>query len=254
MSYEIPDNFKGYTNYNVNNFVIPGLMPTSTPVYDSQVFAAPDGTIVFEMFSTASLEDISYPFPVSVTSLDKKLLLMDVEGDHLFHTTKEDGRVYFYFVVDGENEAVPVGQTQLNVHVSGAYKKWIIVNNDTPFNLGKKSEFRYPPEQRALRYVVKNTYVIPEGTTNMFVPFEPNFINAPQTVLAKVLDDNGVNPVGLTISGITADGFNISFVDPTVEEYTIEYVAWSLAVPLIISGFAVTAGEFRIDVENLLVG
>lgn len=254
MSYTIPDNFKGSTGYNVNNFTIPGLMPTTTPIYDSQVFANPDGTIVFEMFSVADIEDITYPFPVSLTSLDKRLLLLDIEGEHLFYNTKEDGRTYISFVIDGETKALPVGQTELAVNVSGAYKKWIIVNNDTPFNLGKGSEFRYPEQDRPLRYVVKNTYQVPQGTTTMFVPFEPNFVYAPQTVLAKVLNEEGVNPVGLTVSNIISDGFTITFASPTTEAYTLEYVAWSLSVPLIISGFAVAAEEFRIDPDILLIG
>ena len=254
MSYEIPDNFKGSTGYNVNNFTIPGLMPTTNPVYDSQVFANPDGTIAFELFSVGDIEDIAYPFPVSLTSLDKRLLLLDTDGEHLFYNTKLDGRTYISFVIDGETKAIPVGQTELAVNVSGAYKKWIVVNNDTPFNLGKGSEFRYNDAERPLRYVIKNTYEIPAGTTTMFVPFEPNFVYAPQTVLGKVLDDAGVNPVGLTISNIISDGFTITFPAATSQDYTLEYVAWSLSVPLIVSGFAVTAEEFRIDPDILLVG
>jgi hypothetical protein len=254
MSYPIPDNFKGSTGYNVNSFAIPGLMPTTTPVYDSQVVANADGSIVFEMFSVDQGLSFTYPFPVALTTIDNKVLLMDTEGEHVLEEIREDGRRYYIFVIDGTEKALPVGQTILDVKANSASKRWVIVNNDSPFNLGIGSNYRRPDINRPLRYVVRNYHVIPAGTTQTFVPFQPNFFNAPQSVHARLIDENEQSVAGVVVSNITADGFTITLNNPTAQEYTLDYIAWSYTTPLIISGLAVEAEEFRIDPDVLLIG
>lgn len=254
MNYPIPDNFMGSTGFNVNSFAIPGLMPTQTPVYDSQVLANPDGSIIFEMFSTAAENPITTPFPVCLTTLDKKVLLLDTTGEHVISETREDGRTYYMFVIDGEEKALPVGQTILDVKVSNASKRWVVVNNDSPFNLGKGSGFRHESPNRPLRYIVRNEHVVPAGTAGMFIPFQPNFFNAPQSVHAKLVDANGNNVAGVVVSNVSSDGFNITLEEPTNAEYIIDYIAWSYSMPLIISGLAIASEDFRVDPDVLLIG
>lgn len=253
MSYSVPDNFKGRTDYNVNGFSIPGLMPTETPVYDSQVFTSPDGSILFPMFSIDEEEDNPFPFPVAITTLDKKVLLYDVTGEHIVQDTGIDGRICFSLLIDGESKVLPVGQTFLEIFVNGISKKWVIVQNDTPFSKGARSGYRTYGNDRPLRFVVKNEYEIPEGTTTLFIPFEPMFYGSPTTVVAKALDEDGNNVVGLIVTSISQEGFNVDFGTPTTQDYTLEYIAWSLNSPLIISGLALGSGDFRID-DNIVLG
>jgi hypothetical protein len=253
MSYTIPDNFKGTLPYNVNSFSVPGLMPTTTPILNRQVKVSPDGSILLPLFKITNEEPNPFPFPVAITSLDKKVLLYDVEGRHLFQSLDEYGNICFSFIVDGSTEAIPVGQQFLEISFNNVHKKWVLVHDDNPFTGGRKSGYKTNGTERDLRYVVRDFLTVPSGSESIYVQFSPHFFTAPLSVVAKVTNSLGQNPVGLTISNVTNMGFTATFSSETEEQLELEYVAWSLNSPLSISGLALEVDDFRID-DSLLIG
>ncbi len=251
MTYIPPDAFRGNTSFNVKSFSVPGLMPTETPKWDDQVFASPDGSILLPLFSISEEDSNPFPFPVAVSTLDKKVLLYDVEGNHIFQDLDVSGRVCFSFIVDGIDEALPVGQCYIDVLVGGINKRFIVNVPDSPFALGNNSGYRQPTTDSPLRFVVRGTAPIETGTESIFIPYAIKFIAAPLYVVAKAYTADNT-PVGVTMTSFNREGMYLTF-DSTTEPVTLEYIAWSLNTPLIISGLGRTLDVFRTD-NNLVLG
>ena len=252
MTYIPPDNFRGQTSYNVKSFSVPGLMPTETPLWDGQIFSSPDGSILMPLFSIGEDEDNPFPFPVAISSLDKKVLLYDTEGDHIFQSLDNSGRVCFSFIVDGIEEALPVGQCYVDILVSGINKRFLVKVPDSPFALGNNSGYRQKENDTPLRFVVRGSSDIPVESTDLFVPYDIKFVAAPLSVVAKAYTTSGNTPVGVTMTSFTREGMYLTFSE-TTEPVTLEYIAWSLNTPLIISGIGRTLDVFRTD-NNIVLG
>jgi hypothetical protein len=231
---------------NVAPFSIPGLFPTKSPLSEAQIFANPDGSVVVKVWEADSEEEIL--FQASVTTPDNKVLLMDNGGAYIFPEEGEDGKTSYYFVLDSEDEFLPVGTSRLDVLGNGVLKTFYIQHKDNPFNKGANSSFRLPLANNYV-FVIRGNVTLDAGVETTMVQFPRQFSTTPGLVLVNVTKEGLSQPISTIVKQVTDVSFHVDF-DPAVPEegtYRLEWVVWTKSTPLVILGVDPEVGPYHYD-------
>lgn len=225
---------------NINRYAIPGLMPTTATKEEARVFTNPDGSLMLKVY-TAALDEPTPNIQVAVTTQDNRFLLLDTAGLRIYPQVG-DGKVCYYFLVDGIEEVYPVGTSRVDALVNGTLYTWYVTMTDNPFAQGANSNYKTTEGGRIV-YLMKGSRALEAGTSNGYLQYPRAFSVSPDLITARVT--NGTNNIRVSVDSTTAQGFNYSLETTTPDaSYSLDWVVWTGAAPLSLMNLYHDLGPF----------
>jgi hypothetical protein len=212
-------------------FSVPGLMPVRSPKEDEVSLALPDGSLVLPIYAQPEDEEIQ-TFSAIITSVNQRILLKDTNGTNVFNEV-QDGIRKYVLVLDGSQDALPVGMVKVNVNGSNGYhRSWWVNNIDNPHNKGRGSRYK-SDDPKPFVYALKGEFSLEPGFEGGFMPFPVVFPNPPANVMVSVTLGGVSQNIGASVTNIISEGFHVSLTEPIPEEgiYKLQWALWTQAIP-----------------------
>jgi len=231
---------------NIAPFSIPGLFPTRSPISESRTFTNVDGSLSLD-FYTADADDLT--FSASLTTPDKKVMLMDTTGSFIFTREGEDEGTHIYtFVLDGEEAALPVGTSRLDILGENGLITYFVTNVDNPFNRGRNSGYRRSDTDRSV-FVIRGSAPLTEGVTSAYIEFPRPFSVTPGLVAINIVKGGVAQAIPSSVTNVNAVGFTVATETPIPNDgvYTVEWVVWTRAAPLLLEILTPDIGPYYTD-------
>lgn len=229
---------------NIPPFAVPGLFPTTSPNVEERKYTFPDGSMALPVYTG----DPAITFFAALSTPSGKLLLRDETGSHIFTEPVDEGTVTYNFVLDGENEALPVGTYKLDIYGEPGLFTFYVTNVDNPFNKGRYSKYTNAEGDNSV-YVLRGNRTVDEGVSDVYIQYPRPFSVSPGLVAINVLKDGELTNVLSNVSSVNAEGFTVTFGEPIPDDgvYSVDWAIWTRATPLLLLPLIESIGPYFVE-------